>query len=374
MSSLSDPGLRGWNLLSEAWHIARSLPVTTGVTVLIVAAVCGFILSTTGQTIRAEQDVLGRIDEAGTRLVSVIDDQGTGGLTPDAVDRINRLSSVQWVIGLGYAADVKNTAIGDGGEPAAIRYWWGELPDEVGINGRLPQPGEALIGRDAQTILGFDRPVGSVDLGDIQFPVVGGFTATDTLATLNTGLLAKSGIEEAEAVRLRSIHVLATTPAQVEPLTTAISGLLGAEDPTSIRFETSQTLADVRAAVAGELGRYSRQLILAALGVGLVLVTLVVYGSVTLRRQDFGRRRALGATRTTITTLIAVQNTLVGVFGAVLGVVVGALIVLRLTGGPPDIRFAAAIVILAALTVVVATIPPAMIAAYRDPVRVLRVP
>ncbi len=204
--------------------------------------------------------------------------------------------------------------------------------------------------------------------------MVGGFTATGALATLNSGLLAKPESDHTSTARLRSIHVLATTPAQVEPLATAVSALLGAEDPTSIRLETSQTLAEVRAAVAGELGRYSRQLVLGALGVGLVLVAMVVYGSVTLRRQDFGRRRALGATRATVATLIEVQNTLIGVCGALLGAVGGGLIALRITGGLPDIRFAGAVFVLAVLTVGVAAVPPALIAAHRDPVRVLRVP
>lgn len=373
MSSPSRSRLRSRDLVTEAGRLALALPVATGVTILIVAAVCAFILATTGQTVRAEQEVLGQMDEAGTRLITVIDDQGTAGLTPSAVNRLERLTSAEWVIGLSYATDARNSAI-DGGQPAAVRHWWGELPEEVEINGRPPQPGEGLIGADAQVILGFDQPVGSVDLGDEQLSVVGGFTSSNALPSLTSGVLARPGAEQTQTARLRSIHLLATTSAQVEPLTRAISGLLGATDPMSVRFETSQALADVRTAVAGELGRFSHQLILAALGVGLLLVALVVYGSVTTRRQDFGRRRALGATRSTIIALIAVQNTLVGICGAALGTLAGCLIVWRLTGGYPGPQFAAAIAILAVLTVGVAAVPPAVIAAFRQPVLVLRVP
>lgn len=164
MSLRSESGLRRWSLISEAWRIALAHPVTTGLTSLIVAAVCGFMLTTTGQTVRAERDVLSRIDQAGTRLISVVDDQGTGGLHPDAVDRISRLSSVEWVIGLGYAIDGTNTALGAAGSPAAVRFWWGTLPQEIRINGRLPQPGEALVGSRAQTVLGLDQPIGAVDV------------------------------------------------------------------------------------------------------------------------------------------------------------------------------------------------------------------
>ncbi|MEX2252347.1 MAG: FtsX-like permease family protein [Acidimicrobiia bacterium] len=374
MSSPSEPRLWLGGLISEAWRIAFSLPVVTAITVLIVASISGFIVATTGQTVRAEQDVLSRIDEAGTRLVSAIDDQGTGKIPPEAVDRLGSLTSVTWVIGLGYAADGRNSAIGPSGAPVAIRYWWGDLPPEVEINGRHPQPGEALVGSEAQTTLGLDVPIGSVDIGDTQLAIVGGFTAGDALAPLNTSILARPTVEQLARATLRSVHALATTPAQVEPLTSALADLLGAEDSTAIRFETSQTLADVRAAVAGELGQFSRRLVLTALGVGLILVVLVVYSSVTMRRQDFGRRRALGASRGTIVGLVGVQNALVALIGTVFGCIAGGLVVLNLTGGLPDLEFTVAVGVLTVATVVLGTSVPALIAAYRNPVKVLRIP
>ena len=46
----------------------------------------------------------------------------------------------------------------------------------------------------------------------------------------------------------------------------------------------------------------------------------------------------------------------------------------RWTDTPPDIPFSIAIATLAILTATLAAIPPALIATYRDPVRILRVP
>ena len=111
-----------------------------------------------------------------------------------------------------------------------------------------------------------------------------------------------------------------------------------------------------------------------ALGVSLVLVGLVVYGSVTLRRQDFGRRRALGARRSDVVALVGAQSGLVALLGVSLGVVAGSLAVWRLTGQLPDVPFTLAVGALVLLAVLVASIPPALVAAFRDPVRVLRVP
>ncbi|MEX0796025.1 MAG: FtsX-like permease family protein [Acidimicrobiia bacterium] len=373
----SEPRGRGIGvgaMLSEGARIAWSAPVASVMVGLIVASVCAVILATTGQTVRAEQDVLARIDEAGTRSVTAVDDQGTASIPVSAVERVAELSGVEWVVGFGFAIDGRNSQLGRGGTPVATRVVWGVIPDVVAVNGRPPQPGEALVGPAAQISLGLASPVGGIDLDDQQAAVVGGFEASDPLGFLNTTILLASDPAQADAATLRSIHVLADSPDTVATLTPAIAAALGAQDPTGVRFETSETLAQLRAAVAGELGRFGRNLILATLAASLVLTALVVYGSVTLRRQDFGRRRALGAGRTTITGLVAVQYSVVGLLGAVLGSIAGSVTVYRLTDGFPDLRFTVAIAVLAVLATIGASIPPAVIAAFRDPVRVLRVP
>lgn len=107
---------------------------------------------------------------------------------------------------------------------------------------------------------------------------------------------------------------------------------------------------------------------------GLVLVALTVYGSVTLQRQDFGRRRALGATRTGIVTLVTVQNMLVAVIGALLGLAVAAAVALWRNDLGPSPTFALAVGVLAVIATGAAAVIPAVVAAHRDPVRVLRVP
>ncbi len=130
----------------------------------------------------------------------------------------------------------------------------------------------------------------------------------------------------------------------------------------------------MRAAVAGELGRFSRSLIAAVLAAGLILITLIIYASVTARRQDFGRRRALGARRGTIAGLVVTQTLIVTIIGIIIGAAAGTALTFRWTTEPPDTGFVAAITILTLLAAGLAATPPAIIAAGRDPVHVLRVP
>ncbi len=354
--------------------MAASQPVTSVVTGLIVGAVCGVILSTTGQTVQAEQQVLSRIDEAGTRSVTITDTNGAAGIRPDAVARISRVSGVEWVIGLGPAQDIRAAGI-PAGNPAAVRAFYGNLPPDVIASDRWAQnPGTVLVGPDAQQTLGLSVPAGGVTTGDgDDLAVVGGFTAADPLGFLNRSALTVANPAETDPV-VRSIHILAATPEGVTTVAEAALLMLDAADPTSIGVETSATLAGIRAAVQGELGEYGRQLVTLILAVGLILVALNLYGSVTVRRRDFGRRRALGAGRTTIITLITTQTMVVALIGATLGTLIGGGLVWRWTDTPPDLPFSIAIATLATLTATLAAIPPALIAAYRDPVRILRVP
>ncbi len=357
-------------LLIEAARSAVAQPVASIVTGLIVAGACAAILSTTGQTIQAEQQVLSQIDAAGTRSVVISDTQGTAGITKDAVDRVSRISGVEWVLGLGPATDVR-AAGNPGGNPAAIRPIHGHLPTQITASGLRIDPGSALVGPQAQTTLGFETPVGGVTTDTSGLAVVGSFRAEDPLLFLNRSLITRPDPDD---MSIRSVHILVETPDQVGQVTDAALMLIAAQDPTSIGIETSETLAQVRAAVQGELGRYGRQLITLVLGAGLILTGLNVYGTVTTRRRDFGRRRALGASRSTIITLIAVQTFLTAALGAITGSIITAALLQRLTNNATDLRFATAITILATFAASLAAIPPALIAAYRDPVRILRVP
>ncbi len=363
------------SLVLEAAQVAGSQPVASSVTGLIVGTVCAVILATTGQTVQAEGQVLARIDQAGTRTITVTDVEGRGEIHPSAVERIASLSATESVVGLGPARDGRNAAIGPGGQPVAARNLYGVLPDPpvTRTGGRAPGPGESLVGVEAAEVLGFSEWVGGVDLGDgTQTPVVGWVAASEPLSFLDRGILVRPTPDERGP--LRSISVLARTPEQVAPLAQAVEWVLDPADPSSIRIDTSETLAQLRAVVEGELGRFGRRLITLVLGVGLVLVALNVYGSVTLRRRDYGRRRALGASRGAIVGLVATQTLLVGILGALAGSLAGAALVWRWTHTAPDGRFLLGVAGLAVLSALGAGFPPALVAAYRDPIRVLRVP
>ncbi|MGO1666340.1 ABC transporter permease [Flaviflexus sp.] len=91
------------------------------------------------------------------------------------------------------------------------------------------------------------------------------------------------------------------------------------------------------------------------------------------RRADLGGRRGLGATRMTIIALVVLRTAYAALIGAVLGVVMGGIITGRMDALPP-VDFMIGVGILSVIAALVSTLPPAVYAAHRDPVGVLRTP
>jgi putative ABC transport system permease protein len=352
-------------------RIALSQPVPTAVTALIVAAVSGVIVSTTGQTVAIERDVLSRIDDAGTRTIIVEDVDGGAELGVGAVERINALPDIEWAVGFGIATDARPRGL-EGAPAVAIRAYYGPLPDVVTTSAWDAQAGAALVGVDAIRLLGFETAAGPIQAsGDWpEIGVVGWLDAGPPLEFLNRSLVTAPA-EDGVVIR---IIALAVSAQRVPRLSAAIASVLDPVDASSIAIQTSDSLVEVRAAVEGELGTFGRNIVSGTLAAGLVLTALNVSGAVTARRRDFGRRRALGASRFDIVWLVTVQTVATATAGAVAGAVTGTVLVHQLVGSAPQLEFTLAVAMLAVMASAIAAVPPALVAAYRDPVRVLRVP
>lgn len=362
-------------LLLEALRMARARRLQTSMTVLLAATTCTVILAATVNSLQAERRVLGLIDDVGTRQLVITDIDGGAALSPRAVARIGALEGVETVVGFSRATDGSNPYLRTAGQRVPVRRWYGDLPDVLDASRTNGLPGTALATEAALVHAGVQPPGGVLELVESRrtVAIVGGFEPDEPFEFLDGSVLVR-GMETEDAPVVREIRVLATAPRWVGPLQQVLGELAAPARPESLAVTADDDLARLRAAVEGEIGGFGRRVLVLVLAVTLFLVALTSYSTVMTRRRDFGRRRALGASRSDVLALVVFGTAVPAAVGVTGGLMLGAAISWRAVGTPPDLRFALAVGVLTVLVSTAASLAPAAIVALRDPLRELRVP
>ena len=361
-------------VVRESLATARAQPVASLVSIIMVAGMCATVLLTTGRTVGAEQAVVGSIDSAGTRSI-VIRAEPDAGLNSTVLDRIANLEGVEWAGAFGSAIDATNSLIPDGNR-VPVRFVWTSNLQELGVAAHQPiLNNTAWASPLALEQLGMpDRSGGLTSPAGANYAVGGEIRTPDYLEMLEPLVIVPrtAGSDANETVSV--LVVIASRPDLVTPVAQAVQSVLAVDDPSKIKITTSEALATLRALVQGQLGSFGRNLVIVIFALTAVLVAAILYGLVMLRRKDFGRRRALGASRGLIVALLLIQMVALSALGAIAGTGI-ALASLLLTGDPlPGPAFLAALAVLAVTVGILAAIVPAIAASRRDPLKELRVP
>ncbi len=362
--------MRWRTLVREAWVSTLSRRVPAVMVAVLCASMCATTLLTVGRTASAEAHVLDRLDEAGARQLIIGDRQAAGLLTPSVVHAVDALSIVERAVGVIPPKDVRSGVVGHGGTPVPAWSLVGTLGDAVTIDsGRTPESGEAVVAEGALDQLGLDGPTGFLVAGEVEYPVVGTYTAREPFTDMDAGAVL---VPQADTPA-RTLHVIswaATDVGSAEGLTFEI---IAAADPDELSVQSATSLAELQGQVAGDLGAFGRHLLLLVLGAGGMLTAVVVLADVLLRRTDLGRRRALGASRSTLVALVLMRTSIAATFGVLAGIGAGLGVSVR-WALPPPWTFVTGTAVLALLIAVLAAIGPALVAATRDPVQVIRTP
>lgn len=346
------------------------------VTLLVVAGSTFTILATAGRSAAAEEAVLGQIDAQGTRTI-VIQAKGTQpGMTTSTVDSLSRLNAVEAVVGLGPVTDATAAALPLGSR-IGVRLGYGrvdgaDLLQPVGVLGLRV----AMASPDSARVAGLPPGAGTIRLIDGEDLLVTGSLAVPAyLKDLEPlTLIPADRSTKQHPQPLSTIVVLAHAPEDVASVANAVRGLLADVPPDGATVQSSAAMANLQAAVGGELTRQSRGLVVGLLGAAAAATFLNVWGMVLLRRKDFGRRRALGATRLTIVTLVVLQVLVVAILGALLGASTGAVWLMFKAEARPALSYTSALCMALVAVACAAAAVPAGFAARRDPIAELRVP
>lgn len=358
--------------IREAVLSARSQPVASIVTLLTIAGMILAVMLTTGRTVGAEQQVLGSIDSAGTRSIIVRADP-TSGITTGVLDRLSAVEGVEWATAFATTIDATNSEVHDGTRvPTRITY--GHHLDRLGIPSSI-SAAEPLGYASSRALeqLGMIDNTGAVTLTTgATYGIAGQISTPDFLTSFEPlVLLPASDWDGTESVAL--IIVIAKSPELVAPIADILGTVLAAEDPSQVKIHTSEALAELRGLIQNQLGSFSRGLVLALMGLTGALVAILLYGLVMMRRKDFGRRRALGATRAQIVALLLVQTTFLAVIGITAGTAISAAVLIASHDPLPGLAFSTALATLTLITTLLAAFIPALIASRREPIRELRI-
>jgi putative ABC transport system permease protein len=363
------------SLVGDSLAGAVSQPLATATVAFVVLVVCVSVLVTTGQAAVAEQQVVARIDGTGARLLTVVDESGRAEIVAAGLASIEAIDAVEWVVGLGPVTDVRNAAYVTDERAVASRPFYGALPADLAIvAGRSPVQGEAVVGTAAAAALHLADGTGTVATvdGTSTVPVVGVVEGTGPLARLDGTVLVAS--DPAPGAPVRTAYVMTRDATSVSALGRALPEAVAAVEPAALAVDAPEGTVALQAVITGDLGAGARRTMLLVLGVGLVVVVVTTYGSTTARRRELGRRRALGATRSALVVVVLTQVAVAAAAGALLGVSAGVVVVHRLAGDLPPVDFVAGVAGLAVLVAVLGGLVPAVVAARRDPLKILRVP
>ena len=361
-----------WLTLKEAVASARAQRTTSFLTIAMCFAMVAAVMMTTGRTVGAQESVLASIDSAGTRTVT-IRSQANPALTAIDLDRLGALEGIEWLAGFSRAYDAVNSDIPQG-QRVAMRFMFGPEQDGLGVHAS-PSPHLALAfaSGEALNVLGLQGPGPITRVDGPSYDIATTLSTPDFLEELEP-LILSPGLNAPDLEPVTTIKFVVTDVNLVRPVTGAVIDLLSVQDPATLTVETSTQLAQISEIIGKQLNASSRELIALIFAVTAAILTVILYGLVMMRRKDFGRRRALGASRSLVVSLLILQTALLALIGITLGAITSITALLLMNDPVPSAAFAVALCILALTAALLSSVIPAFVASRRDPIKELRVP
>lgn len=353
--------------LREAVATARAHRVHSAVTGLVAALVTAGLLVLVGQAHHQNRIVLDSFNRPEFRTVTLSDTTGTA-LDWRLADQVGSLSGLEtaWVVG--DAFEVTNLHL-PGEARVSARTIAGDLatlPITL-ISGRLPAgPAEALVDAAGAATLGLDDSGGAVEAASGRSWAVVGVYAPQHERAPQAVLVAP-----AAGASVRSLTVVVNDARQLDATLAEVTSVVGSRD---LKISGGAPVGDLAAQLGRDVGDGMATTIAGVLAAGLLVVGLLAALTVRTRAPEFGRRRALGASRRGLVGLVLTQGLAVVTPAAVVGAAAGTSIDLVAYGwlvSPPLAWWLVAVLVLGSC---VAQLPSAAAAALRDPVRVLRTP
>ncbi|MEW6871690.1 ABC transporter permease [Trueperella pyogenes] len=355
-------------ILDLALRASLSQPVAALLIMVVAAFLCGGVLATVGRSAAIEHRLFNDMESPSARMLIVRDISRVGFINSETVTSIKGLTVVDNVLGVGHPRDVRNGLLAG---VEAIPIWEVSQADVAGrlLSGRYPRAGEAMLTPKALSAQRLSGPTGYLESAQgKQYPVVGVFQPSPAFDRFAAG-----GVVTAENSTYAEAHVLVRSIRQAHKASQLVLSILGDPPTESVGIDMPTGLDLYAQTVADEVSAHNRTTLFSALIGGTVLIGAVVFVDVLLGRNDIGRRRALGISRTDLTIFTTLRTFIPATIGA-MAAAVGVAGYFRWTQTAIPWKISIAIIILTLATAAISSLLPALWAARRDPVAVLRTP
>ncbi|QOR48234.1 hypothetical protein INS90_02800 [Trueperella pecoris] len=354
-------------LLAESWRAFRSSPVAAFLILLLTAGMSAIAVASAGSHAATYSQIASSLTSPEARVFKVTE-SNQQALTTTLITSVRSLSSVERALGMTTPEDVVAGNLGQGSIPVPLTRIYGDISSAVRLtSGRLPTHGESIVGLRAKDKLRLVDGIGYVESGvGQQWPIVGTFEAISPFGDLNDYVIVTD-----EVPAYARLHVLAPNLATLPNMESAVSRVIGEHPGLDITKNSAAASAADSLKLMSILRSSGTAQIAQTIGGGLLVIFGVVFADVLLHARDLGRRRTLGITRTNLVAFIELRVAYSAIIGAVLGAICAHL-VLALQAVAVPARFTAATIVLTIAAAVLAALIPGVIAAYRDPVTVMR--
>ena len=360
-----------WLLLREAGKSAWATKGFTLVTASVTTVLTALLLSIVGQAQHQNSLMVEGFTTPERRTITFTSTDTTPILNWDDCPAITAAEEVDSCWSLGRSFDVHNPLLSTGRVSARmIRTDWQSLPVRI-ITGRLPTANsEAIVEGTTARSLGLDDTGGVIeDTNQRQWSVVGTFRSTQPHAL--TGVLIPSSSESGVP---RTLNIVAHSPDGVPAVIRLATTILAPGSPGDLKISTTEQLGELQGTLAQGISRGGNTVVFGVFAVNWFTIAILCLLMVRARTLEFGQRRALGASRRWLLTMVLTQGVLTVTPAAALGALIGTLWISTTLHLLLPWQLSVWLISWQVTCALTAQGIPAVVACLRDPVRVLRSP